>query len=78
MIMEVEQKTYIYAGKVWTHDEVMNLKDRRLRYKILNHDKVKSKHAKDYRLNRENHNKQTSNNRRLRIAAAQLRSIEIF
>ncbi len=74
----MKAQTYMYGGKVWTHEEVMDLKDRRLRYNILHHDKVKSKHAKDYRLNRENHNKQTSTNRRLRIAAAQLRSIEIF
>ena len=78
MIMDAEQQTYFYAGRIWTHDEVMDLKDRRLRYRILNHDKVKSKHAKDYRLNREKLIKQNNDNERLRKAAAQLRSIEIF
>jgi hypothetical protein len=76
--MDAEQQTYFYAGRIWKHDDVMNLKDRRLRYRILNHDKVKSKHAKDYRLNREKLIKQNNDNERLRKAAAQLRSIEIF
>lgn len=74
----MKAQTYMYGGKVWTHEEVMDLKDRRLRYNILHHDKVKQ-HNKIYdKLNREHRYSYHNNYMKFRRAFTELCMIDIF
>lgn len=73
----MKAQTYMYGGKVWTHEEVMDLKDRRLRYKILNHDKVKQRDNKYYRTNHEKRLQYNIDNGHFKRGAKSLLSIEV-
>jgi hypothetical protein len=69
--------TYTYAGKVWTHVEVMALDNRQLRYRILHNDRVKQKNKNYYKSHKEIINKYNNDNKRFYKAIKELHMIEI-
>jgi len=70
-------QVYLYAGKVYTYEEVITLNNRQLRYRILHKDRVKQKDTNYYKNNKSKINEYNRNNRKFKHTFKELCMIDI-